>query len=243
MALSVLAPAYLPGLGLSHWRRSEDFLTGEFFALIRYLPPSLGVLPALAPAWTRAGLRLGEWLGATMAGVDVQLWPWIGTSNPDVRIRLYGGEQKLLADIVVEVKLYSGPSAKKNDPDHQLTRYLKAFAAHPDAPARKALVYLTPDRVPQEDLDEARREAGDMMPLLWMSWHEVAATLFKLRQSGPPGIRAHESAVLDDLLGILRARGIRSDEELKHFPMPTEKPLDRLEEWLTSWSLGQEEQP
>lgn len=105
MALSVLAPAYLPGLGLSGWRRSEDFLTGEFFGLLRYLPPSLGVLPALSAARSTDKQSFATWLGQNPAGIEVQLWPWIGSSIPDVLVRLYEDEQRtnLLADVLVVV--------------------------------------------------------------------------------------------------------------------------------------------
>lgn len=70
MALSVIAPGYVSGMGFSGWRRSEDFLTGEFFGLLRYLPVEVGVLPVLARAAFR-GTTFRHWLAAAGGQVDL----------------------------------------------------------------------------------------------------------------------------------------------------------------------------
>jgi len=250
MTLSVLAPKYLPGLGLSGWERSEDFLTGEFFGLLRYLPGNVGA-SLLAGARTLENMAFADWLGepASASQMYITLWPDLNGSIPDVRLSFVDPQGSVVADVLVEVKLYAGASRRLDDPRHQLARYVRGLATEPMAErsSRPAVVYLTLERsAPTAELEQAIRDAendggvGDVK-LFWLGWYDVADALRDAEGGNAfKGFASHEAAAFRDLRGILAARNIRTDAELERFPLPSLEPLRDVGAWLRQWPRATE---
>lgn len=253
MTLSVLAPKYLAGLGLSGWERSEDFLTGEFFGLLRYLPGHVGA-NLFAGARTLENVAFADWFGelASSSQMHITLWPDLSGGIPDVRLRFADPYGLAIADVLIEVKLYAGASRRLDDPRHQLARYIRGLATEPSAERspRCAVVYVTLERsAPKKEIDQAIKDAeedggvGDVK-LFWLSWYDVADGL-RDAESGNAfkGLASHEAAAFRDLRGILAARNIRTDAELEHFPLPSLGPLRDIGAWIRRWPRATEVAP
>ncbi len=256
MALSVIAPTYLTEIGLSGWQRWEDLLTAEFFGLLRYLSPHAGVLTVLAggkerardPQVSQLPSTLAQWIRqqGSVESHEIVFWPELDGGYPDVLVRFTGADKATVAEVFIEVKLYSPQSERRDDPRHQLARYMASLTARSTMgrASARALVYLTLDRsMPEQELDAALSGAGsaaESVGLFWLGWHGVAGSLHELRSSdGFAAFAPHEAAAVRDLSGILRARGVRTLAELKQFPLPALDPLAALDGWSRSWSLAE----
>ena len=164
----------------------EDLLTSAVFGLLRYLPPSEGILPFLSCARALDGSQaLPKMPHDTL--VRTCFWPWVAESGcascePDIRVDIEPPEGNRTV-IFVEAKYRSGKSSEADDvperPYDQLAREWDNLVhlAHPHT--TPMLVYLTADvGMPREEMSasvaEYRGKRGGNAPTIcWVSWRHL----------------------------------------------------------------------
>ena len=207
------------GFSRAH-ERAEDLLTSTVFGLLRYIDWACGV-GAIVQRARVASLCGGAailrsdpgWLGVEAVSGRVMLWPPAGPfGQPDVFVTLLDRHGAATAEVIFEVKLFSGKSSVAGadvdvattrpadvDPD-QLVRYWQWLASRSKASTSviKALVYLTAHAIPPlDDLSESLHRAPAMR-LAWLSWRDVWMVAQACRDSLPA----------EDLTRLLAHRGL-----------------------------------
>lgn len=222
--LSVVSPDYARQLLGAAWHHDEDFLTAEFFGLVRYAPPHV-----LAAVLERATI-LGSGAFQPPPGCDsgtweLELWPQEAEGIPDGRIRSLDQQGRARLDVLLEVKLRSGPSDGVGK-EAQLIRYASVARRSSQLDDGRhacatVLLYLTLDPPDTKTLSQLDRVRGMGVQVLVMRWHDVADAVFELLP--PPGSSWH--ILLNDLYGILRSRGIMASKDV---PMLDAKLLPEI---------------
>lgn len=192
--------------------RSEDLLTSAVFGAVRHLPRAAVV--ALCAA-------IGVPVDAKAAhAARIQLWPqvpmphWPGkVIEPDVVIVV--GRQP----VVFEAKLhspfgmYADPNAPAQPQLHQLAvQYaaVSAWAAGERLLPPVIVAVTAPQLRPSADLDRATQDVDRLCPgtgaevFRWLPWWRIAEVLADL-----PELRAHERALVEDVLAYMEMRGVR----------------------------------
>ncbi len=201
--------------------RAEDLLTSTAFGLLRYLPPSDGLLAVLRKARPvcindgTASVRPDpNWLEVgSLAEIDVEFWPyWPGFGEPDLLLTLRDHAGSPAALVLIEAKLHSPKSSRASkgdeladevlaDPD-QLVRYWQGLQELPGFPATpRRLVYLTKHgAAPVGELAESVRRAPQMR-LAWLSWCDVWSVADSLAGTSLPAA---------DLAELLAYKGLKN---------------------------------
>src|SRR4051812_6030838 len=98
--------------------RAEDLLTSTVFGLLRYLPPTDGLLAVLQRArglvreeGAKTRPRPGRFDVEGITAVRLDFWPrWPGHGEPDLLLRLLDGAGAVRAVVLIEAKLHSPKS-------------------------------------------------------------------------------------------------------------------------------------
>ncbi|MBD3672773.1 MAG: hypothetical protein HUJ26_04530 [Planctomycetaceae bacterium] len=204
-------------------KNMEDVLTSNVFGLLRYLPPSQGLLPLLSQARTTDGEQPLRWLIDTdrqspfITNEDIDYLFWERLHEPGcifcesdllLRVRV-PSERNLL--ILIEAK-YRSPKSSKADPSEtrpkdQLAREwdnLVRRAKHEDA--TPFLIFTTASvGIPQREIQASvvdylsKPGRSDTPQILWLSWRQISEVFGKNR----------DVAILSDLCELTERLGLK----------------------------------
>jgi hypothetical protein len=194
----------------------EDVLTSNVFGLLKYLPPTQGLIPFLARAVSFDGETRPF---ADLVGnpdVSYEFWPWLEFPGclgcePDVLLRI-GHEGGSKQTILIEAKFMSGKSSLADEVDARPTDQLArewdnlTYLAEEEG-AEPLLLYVTSDfGIPFEEIRasaaeyEAKRPArAARFPFAaaWLSWRHLPGTF-----------RNTSNEMLKDLVGLAERLGL-----------------------------------
>lgn len=185
--------------------RLEDTLTDAVMSAFRYLPRS-ALQSLIQTAFPACESSLAD-----AESAQIELWPRFATgTEPDVLVTIGGWL------LVIEAKYRSGFGWKPGDDKHQLERewldalaYAKArrlrgplLVAVTDHPAPPDDVTVVRERVAATCLEELDLPAEDC--IRWLPWQAVADVLEQ-----HPAHRIGERELVDDVLNLMAARGVR----------------------------------
>lgn len=228
----------------SRFRRMEDLLTADVFGAYRYLPMEVGILPVFAAAEAVGGQTLRQWTEARgiawgeLVSVQFAYWPSLAGKEPDLVVALLAADGSARLVTLVEVKLHSDQHAIGGK--SQLGFYGAALADGLfddelfdfELPFHRAVVFVTKEReFPRDALSRARSEVGDAhlegrTDVFWIGWSTIAALArCALDTRRAEGAKAHELALLDDLVADLAERGFRPPRPMASLPLPRLEPL------------------
>ena len=171
----------------------EDILTSNVFGLLKYAPPSEGILPFLAKARTRDEQRPLVGLSADCQ-VKYEFWPSLADSTgarcePDLLLMIRAPDAATYR-VLVEAKYLSGKSSYTDEesevPVDQLARQWDTLTCNLAVDINPVLIYLTANvGMPRADIKEAIADFQRNYPkqpapvIAWLSWrhlHELAET-------------------------------------------------------------------
>ncbi len=178
------------------WQRYEDVLTADVFGAYRYLPPRLGLLPALNHAVDETGKDFASFLrhfGVELYDLDVtkiRFWPTFEDGRePDVFVLLESTQHQQSVALLVEAKLHAPQHeiGERSQLGHYAIQHLSgAYAEGSIAwklpqPPRPLLFITKHQEIPSAELTRARaeicREYGslpkDEVGLFWINWGHI----------------------------------------------------------------------
>ena len=190
--------AEIHGKSVAEARDAEDYLTSAVFGHLRYIPPAVFWPELFAAALAVDKRPLSQFLPAGGTHLNVQFWPRTECGDePDLILTLTYPDGTT-AELVIEVKLWSGKSG--TDERDQLIRYLRGV---PNA----VLIYLTPGNPMAEIADSLGTtiaRPGDAHRLFGLRWQSLQDIARQSAATAPPPY----DRILSDVAEFLACMGL-----------------------------------